>query len=692
MKKTPFIEQTNDQDCGIACVTMLLAQKNKNITIDSIREQFKVGSNGLSMGNLCEILEFYGANVVCGKANKIEDFLTPSIVHMRKGHFVILEKVKKGIAYIVDPAKGRKKYIVSKMKDSFSEYFLSINNIDAPIKKRYQLPNFRPFVKIGVSLLIVTVLIQILLIQIPLLIKNLTDNINSFDIIKITPLLVILILIYLLANWSRGLLVISIENKLDYSIMNKFILKLVNMPASEFSLRSRGDLVFRATANEIIKQILSSKVIAVFIDLAFLVLYLYLLVNLSFQFGVLIVLLSVLVFLTLVLTMPKIMDLTDTDVSAKSDLQTFYTELVGRIIDIKTQNLENTYLEQWKRYFHNQISSFKKREILNNKLNTLIQAYQFSLPLVVFVLGISYVKNGNMSMGTLLAINSIGTMFMAPVISLSNSFAEIIYVKSYISKITDIINYRTQEQKVKFYEASDFREDLKIKNLSFSYGTFETEILKDINMVIPANKKIAIVGKSGSGKSTLLKILAGVYTDYEGEITLNNKDFSTYSYGHHLGVVLQESGLFNKTIKENISNILTDEKCLELLKEMNFSEELQALPYGLQTKINEEASNFSGGQIQKILLARSLANSPSLLLYDEATSALDNENQRIISERIRKKGITQVIVAHRLSTVLDADLIYVLDKGKIIEKGKPEELLSINSVFNEMINGGRINE
>lgn len=692
MKKIPFIEQTNNQDCGLACIAMLLAQKKKHITIDMIRERFKVGSNGLNMENLFHILKFYGADTICGKSEKIENFLTPSIVHLHKGHFVLLEKVQKGYVYIIDPASGRKKYPKNQIEKHFSEYFIYINKIDKTLPKSYKKPNFKPFIKLILGLIFVSIIMQIMLIQVPLLIKELTDNIYTLDIIKISPFIGILIFIFLLTTWLRGILIISLENKLDYSIMRKFILKLVAMPLSEFSLRNKGDLVFRATANDIIKQILSSKIISLFIDSIFLFFYSYLLLNLYVPFGILIILLSVIVFMILAFTTPKIMELTDIDVAAKSDIQTFYTELIGRITDIKTQNLESTYFTQWKSFFSKQLSSFKKRESLNNTLNTLVQGYQFSLPLIIFILGISQVKNDHLSIGSLLAINTLGTMFIAPVVSLSNTFTEIIYVKSYISKVTDIINYHVPQKKKNNYERKDFKHSLKIKNLSFSYGSFEKKVLKNINMEIPANKKVAIVGKSGSGKSTLLKVLAGVYSDYEGEITINGKELSTHNYNNHVGVILQESGLFNQSIKNNISKGISNEECLKLLNEMNFKKEFENLPYGLETKINEDAQNFSGGQIQKILLARSLVNNPLLLLCDEATSALDNENQRIINKKLRSKNITQIIVAHRLSTVLDADFIYVLENGEIVEQGHPKELLSTNSIFSKMLNGGMCNE
>lgn len=687
MKKIPFIAQKNQQDCGLSCIAMLLAYRDKNISIEEIKEHFRVSNNGLNMANLNHILKYYGGDLISGKSKSVKNFLTPSIIHLTKGHFVVLEKVDNNYAYIVDPANGRKKYKILEIESLCSEYFIYVKAVDFQVKKKPINLKYMPFLIKCIPLILISLIIQLLTLQVPIFIKYVTDKFEHLNLFFLFSYILVLILIFLITNWLRGLLIIQLKNKIDYKIMRRFITNLINLPLTELFLRSKNDLTLRANANEVIKQILTNKVLILLLDSIFLVFYSYMLLHFSLKFGFIIIFLSVLVIFIFFISTTKLMELTNIHVLNKSELQVFYTELVNRLVDIKTENLENQYLSMWERYFHTQLRSFKNKEIFNNKLNTLINCYQFSIPLIISTFGIFQIKSGDLTLGSLLAINILGGMIITPVISISNVYSELIYIKRYISKVTDIINYPLPQKEKKILTKEDFDKPIKIKNVSFSYGTFENYSLKNINMEILPYQKVAIVGKAGSGKSTLLKIIAGLYKGYKGIVTINNKDISDHSYMKSTGIILQESKLFNTTIKENVSNKLSDEECMKLLKKLNFSININKLPQGIHTQINENAKNLSKDEIQKILLARSLANNPKLLLYDEATSALDKENQRVINKVIREKHITQIIVTQHFNTVLDADKIFVLDKGRIIEIGKPNSLLKKRKFFQKKIEG-----
>lgn len=686
MRKIKFIEQKNEQDCGLACISMLLTSMDKNISIESLRKEYKINSNGLSMGNIVQIIKEKGGEVINGKSNNIKDFLTPCIIHLTKGHFVILEKTKRHLAYIIDPSNGRETIEISELNEEVSPFFIYIESIG--YEKRMEIIGIKEFLPILTSIIIITLFIHAISLQSSIIIKYIIDNIKSLNTTKITFMTTLLIIIFFTINWIRGLLVIKFENKLDFKIMSQFIHKLIQLPISEFMLRNNGDLIFRSTANNIIKQIVTSRVAASFIDSVFLTFYTYILFSLSINMGVLILLSSTIILTLTVLNVKKIIYLTNKDVLAKSKLQDFYTEVISRIKDIKTENLKEVYLNNWEKQFLEQIETFKEREIYVNKTNILIQTYQFGLPLLIFGYGILQVEKGLISMSTLIAINILATMYILPVASISGSLTEIIYVRSYVNKITDIIKFPNPEPLKQDMPDSNFSLPLIIRELRYTYGTFEKDVIKNINMQIPPNKKVAIIGKSGSGKSTLLKILAGIYDDYKGEIFLGDKKLSDYKLGENVGIILQDSNLFNKSIKDNISLTLSEKECWSLLREVYLYDFVKKLPYGLKTKVTEASKNFSGGEIQKILIARSLANNPKLLLYDEATSALDNENQKLINSMLNKRNITQVIVAHRLSTVVDADLIYILEDGEVIESGNPQKLLVQNSAFKNLFDGG----
>ncbi|TXK90331.1 peptidase domain-containing ABC transporter, partial [Parageobacillus sp. SY1] len=340
---------------------------------------------------------------------------------------------------------------------------------------------------------------------------------------------------------------------------------------------------------------------------------------------------------------------------------------------------EKKVFDQWHSLFHNQLKVSQKQNFLSSSLETFSSGIQFITPLLLLWIGSYFVLQGKVTLGEVLGFTSLATSLMIPIASIGTTYSQFLLLGSYIQRLQDVVDSKTE--KTDGLELENLSGKIELKNVSFKYDKFGKEILSSINLSINAGEKIAIVGQSGSGKSTLAKLILGLYSPTEGSITFDGKTIDELDLHHlrsQIGAVLQETRLFHGSILENI-RLLNDqvpfEKVIEACKLADIHEEIIKQPMGYYTMISEGGSNFSGGQRQRLLLARALVNEPKILILDEATSALDNLSEIRVQQNLRRLNCTQIIIAHRLTTIVDADRIIVLKDGEIVEIGNHQELL-----------------
>jgi ABC-type bacteriocin/lantibiotic exporter with double-glycine peptidase domain len=374
-----------------------------------------------------------------------------------------------------------------------------------------------------------------------------------------------------------------------------------------------------------------------------------------------------------------IRNLSDKNLLIQTKTQSYLTESIYGICDVKVLGAEEKIFKTWFQLFKQHLKISQKQSFITSSLESLGIGIQFITPLFLLWVGINMVISREISLGELLAFNSLAASFIVPIVSMGTTYSQLLLLGSYMQRLQDVVETKSENSNTE--EIKDFKGYIEFKDVSFKYEYFGKNILSSIDLTIKPGERVAIVGASGSGKSSLAKLLLGLNLPTEGSLTYDGQDIKNLnlqSIRRRIGAVLQETRLFHGSILENIE-LLSEEKSLdniiEIAKTADIHEDILKQPMGYYTMISEGGNNFSGGQRQRLLLARALMKKPKLLILDEATSALDNLSEARIQENLQKLNCTQIIIAHRLSTVINADRILVMHDGEIIESGTHEELL-----------------
>lgn len=698
--KLKFIPQMEHSECGLACLAMILNYFQHHIKLPELRDEFGSSSTGYSFYHLYSIAIKKKLQVKALKteADQLYQFTSPVILHWQENHFVVLEKVKKDIFYILDPAIGRKKIKYNEFVENFSKnvlYLFPEKNFKKKDKSQnpFLLNTLNAHKKFIGLIILVTFLIQGAAMGIPVLTQWFTDEVltpKNDKYIFVAGLGILSILLYyIIMSLSRGYLIAKLQSKLDLMIMSKFISTMFNLPYAFFINRSSGDLLFRANSNNLIKQLLSSTVVTVFIDILMIVSYSIIMFYYSIQLALVLLLIGILIIVFLAINSTIIKRLSDENVANQSEVQSILSDTIKGISDVKMLGLENKMFEEWKNKFKLQIVSSEKLSIVNSSLQSITSSIQMIVPLFMLWIGSLYLIQGDLTLGELLAFSTISVSFIQPIVSLSSSYSQIIMIKSYFQRITDIIESKEEKNGNRISD-KPFTGNIEFRNVSFKHSYFSNLTLKNFNFSVKPKETVAIVGSSGSGKTTIVKLLLGFYSPNQGEILFDGVQIQEFQKSHlrkQIGTVMQESRLFNKSIFENISMFqkgVTVEEIYTACEKANILNDILALPLGFETKVSENGFNFSGGQIQRLLIARALVNKPPILIFDEASSSLDNMSEKIIHQHLTEIKATKFIIAHRLSTVKNADHIIVLDKGEIVEIGNHESLIEKKGYYYEM--------
>ena len=693
MKKVPYIEQMHHSECGLSSLAMILNYYGHCIFLSELREIYGVSKGGTSLYQITKIAENYNLDVEGYRviAEDLKGVKLPAIVHWENKHYVVLERINNKKAIIVDPAQGRMSIPFKEFESKYSGIALTLNpNENFQLRKgtshvRYFLNYILKNKKLIATIIFISLIAQVVTLGVPQLIQWMTDTLfvrEKEDLLSLVGYSILLLFSgYFVFTGLRGILIAKLQTAVDKLLMTDFIGKLLKLTYSFFENRSTGELLFRANSNVYIRQILSTKVITVFIDVVLLISYIAMMATYSLILTGIVLFLGVVIFSTLIISTKISRKLAEKEISHQARGQSILSETLNGIGDVKVMGMEKNVFDQWQKVFKQQIKYAERRSIWTMFINTIATTLQFILPVLLLWLSGKALINGSMSLGMVLAFNALSTAFMAPIISLGNSYGELIYLGSYIQKLYDVMT-GTEEKQGEVQESLSLKGEIELKNVFYKHNFFSDYSLKNISFKVSPGERVAVVGASGSGKSTLVKILLGLYKPTDGDLYVDGKSINEYELGQlrqNMGVVFQEARLFNKTIYENIALAKEDmplEEAVVAAYRANIHEEIMKLPLNYHTTVSEFGINFSGGQRQRIILARALAQNSSILILDEATSALDTVSENKISEYLKTLESTQILIAHRLSTVRDVDRIIVMDKGEIVEIGNHQELLN----------------
>ncbi|MGM0218426.1 peptidase domain-containing ABC transporter [Enterococcus sp. AZ126] len=700
-KKVPFTEQSEHSECGLACTAMVLNYYDDNVTLSHLRDVYGVPKGGNTLTNLNQILSDRGIETKAIRVldlEILEEQTTPTICFWEERHYIVLEKLTAKEATILDPASGRKKIKRSEFQASFSNIALILTDVDVTITQRKKQKNATWTIlkdilsdqKAKVVLFIVlTLLIQMVTIAIPRLTQTIIDNSNVAvsNIFQIGTTIVILFIAYYLLQVARGLVLIVLENLFDLTLMKAFMKKIIHLPLRFFVNRSTGDLIFRANLSVIIQQIMSQRMLTISVDFLFVFVYLILMVNLSLNLTLIAIFGAFMMGAISVVNSKRVQSITNKELIAQSKVQRILVELFEGMETVKSSGSENQFYTKWRNEFKNQIMLRAEKNRFSTWVRTIQTSIQFILPIVLIYVGLFQVTKGQLTLGELISFNALSGAFIAPIVTVFDSYTEFLLLRSYFGKLNEILEAKDNPRLAIEGEKITAIDSVAVENVSFKYSYFEEDILHSVSFQIERGDKVAIVGKSGSGKSTLLKLLAGLYDTSSGQIKFNDIDLKKIdeeSLKKCISIVNQKPTIFNASLYDNIVLNQTeakDERVEQAIFDSRVDEIIMNLPLGLETQISEGGMNLSGGQMQRISIARALVKETSLLLMDEPTSSLDNISENFIMNRLKTYDFTCIIVAHRLNTIKHFDRILVMDQGKVVEEGTHQELLALEGYY-----------
>ncbi|WP_216700801.1 peptidase domain-containing ABC transporter [Priestia filamentosa] len=703
--KTPLIMQTQQSECGLCCVAMVLNKYGNKKSIYELRNELTIGRDGLSLSILKNLLqrERMEAKIYKAKLEGIPHLQTPFIALWNNNHFVVVDRVRKNSFDILDPSIGRIRLKEEEFMKSFSGHVLNTQPAKNFEKKEssYRNPWFQLLANLNnkkmlcAGIIFFTFLSMLFQLLIPIMTQRFIDGFSIEGQLNTLSLFVTLALgfsiSFLAINYCRGLMLNYLNVFLSKSITKGVFSHLLNLSFKFYDVRSPGDLLYRLNSVIAIRELISNSIIPGVVTMGTVFSIGIYLFYQSVTMGILVTVLVCINCMFLFLTRKKVSHAVDKELVHQSKSQSVMTETLYSMIFIKMSNMEKTFLKHWEKTFNKAVAAFHNRSNVQNAINSMSSSFQMLSPLLIMAYGFFLFMNGKLSLGEVIAIQTISATLFSQVNSLFSSYSQLIMADSYLKRILDITLANVDEKD----ELELLNEGVKIKkiqfkNVEFQYSDYSAPILSEISFEVIKGQKVGIVGKSGSGKSTLAKLLTGLYTNTNGEICINdipNLKMNNRTLQKRIGIVPQDILLFNKSILENITMGVGDyslEEVQRVAKIANIHEEIEKMPMGYHTVVSDMGMNLSGGQRQRITLARALIRKPEVLILDEATSSLDNSNERIISNYLKSLRCTTVVIAHRLSTIIDADKIIVLDKGKIIDIGTHYELIERSKFYREL--------
>lgn len=722
LKKFPTYIQADAKDCGPTCLKIVSKYYGRTLNIQQLRdysETTREGSNLLFLSDAAERIGFRTLGVKLD-LESLQEAPLPCVLHWNKEHYVVLYDIKKGQYKISDPGFG----LIEYSEAEFLKFWIGNNaddktqegvalllettpkffetDFDKEEKKTlgfgilYQyLWKYKSFlVQLSIGLLAGT-LLQLVF---PFLTQSIVDvGIQNQNLSFIY--LILFAQLFLFAGRTgieliRSWILLHLSTRINISLISDFFIKLMNLPISFFDVRMTGDIMQRINDHRRIERILTTSSLNVIFSVINMIVMGAVLAYYNLQIFFVFFAGSLLYFGWITLFLKRREALDYKRFSEVSQEQSKVMELINGMQEIKLHNAEKQKRWGWE---HVQARLFK----VSMKGLVLEQTQSIGSSVInelknIFIVFISakLVIDGDITLGMMMAISSIVGNLNGPITQLIGFVRELQDAKISLARLSEIHEKEDEVQQEEF-QMHDVpsNQDIYIKNLTYRYLGSDIPVLEDLNLVIPANKVTAIVGVSGSGKTTLMKLLLKFYEPEKGEVIVGNaqlKNISQKAWRNSIGAVMQEGFIFNDTIANNIAvgvDKVDKQRLVYAADVANITDYINGLPLGYNTKIGQEGVGMSTGQKQRLLIARAVYKNPEMLFFDEATSALDANNEKEIMRKLDLffKDKTVVVIAHRLSTVMNADQIVVLDKGKIIEMGSHSALVEQKGNYFELV-------
>lgn len=722
MRPFPHYIQHDVMDCGPTCLRMVAAFYGKRYSLEGLREKSFITREGVSMLGISEAAEKIGFRSICVQVGfeKLKEAPLPCIIHWNQQHFVVVYKLTDKHVWVADPGAGKLKYT----KEEFCNCWLSSRKDEEdtgvalllePTPEFYTIEDegdevnrkgfsflysyLRPYRGLVGQLLLGLLLGSMIQLMLPFLTQSVVDfGINNQNLGFIYLVLIAQLMLSFSSSaveFIRGWILLHLGTRINIALISDFLIKLMKMPISYFDNKMTGDILQRINDHKRIQDFLTGSSLSVIFSVFNIIIYGIVLLVYSGMIFLIFMGGSVLYVAYVWLFMKKRAELDHKRFAQQSANQSTVVQLVNGMQEIKLSACEQQKRWEWERIqaklFKVNIKSLALRQyqdsgavLINQSKNLLITALVASL-----------VVKGEMTLGMMLSVQYIIGQLNSPVNELIAFARDMQDARLSMNRLSEVRDKPDEEDPTRelLREIPEGKE-IRLQNLNFKYDPLsEYPTLDNVSLVIPPGKQTAIVGMSGSGKTTLVKLLLGFYPPASGDIFIGDIPLGSYSireWRKRCGVVMQDGFIFSDSIAGNIAPGVEriDKKKLRHAAEVaNIHDFIEELPLGYNTKIGQEGHGLSQGQKQRILIARAVYKDPEFIFFDEATNALDANNERTIMNNLQTffKGRTSVVVAHRLSTVRNAEQIIVIEQGKIAETGTHETLIALEGRYYQLV-------
>ncbi len=709
--KVPVVLQMEAVECGVASLSMILAYYGRYEALETLRIDCGVSRDGVKAGNIARTARNYGLaaqGFVC-TVDKLKEMEMPVIIHWDYSHFVVLEGFKKDKVYLCDPASGQRVIAREELERMFTGVVIE-SRPGPDFKQAGEPPSvwkalFKRLSQTGVSPLIYAMILGILLVIPGLVIANYAkifvdyylNNTEKFSIMIFVMILLNTVVLQAILNWLKEIALVRMESYIAINSAGAYFRHVLRLPVEFFNQRQSGDINSRMQSINTVAAALSSNLTRIMVNLITACLYLILLFQYSVQLTVIGIGITAINVFLLQYTAKKNAD-------NNRVLLQYQGKSIGWIM-VNLKSIETIKSIGEEDNFFNRIAGLGaetleveqrmgRMEAIIAVLPTLLTSI---LTALIFMFGSEYVLMGTMTIGTFVAFNALMTGFTQPMSELVSTSASLQGMIADIQRLDDVEKYpedialESEKISLEGFDCEQLQGKIEIKDLTFGYNKLSEPIIQGLNLKLNAGGSIALVGASGSGKSTIAKMITTLYQPWSGQICIDGIDIKAIPAElryNTMSSVDQEIVMYSATVLDNITmwdETISVEDVIRATKDACIYEDILALPNAFDHVLSEGGKNLSGGQRQRLEIARALCKNPKILIMDEATSALDTGTEAAVSENIKRRGISTILVAHRLSTIRDCDEIIVLKCGAVAERGTHDELMALDGEYANLI-------
>jgi ABC-type bacteriocin/lantibiotic exporter with double-glycine peptidase domain len=702
-RRIPHLQSLTATDCGAACVAMVCNYHGKRISVPQAREALGTSRDGTTIAGLLEGARRLGLRVrpLRVELDGIKVLKPGTILFWNFNHFVVFEGMRGGAVRLVDPGVGRRAVPLAQFARSFTGLCVELEPGEAftadGVRRRTgrrlvdQLRGSRAALA---WVVLFSLILQVLLLAVPaatgLVIDNLVPRQDRDMLGWLVAGGIAVAMMIALAEYVRQLLLVLVRAVLEVDLSLGFLDHMMRLPFAFFQVRQAGDLMARMNSMVYIRQIVSSSAISALLDGILVLLYLVLVLLASPALAALVLAFAVVRAAVFFFTYRRQKLLTSEELERQGVLRGYQVEMLGGMESVKSSAIEDWVAQRWTNLYVESMNVTVARDRLDAVSAAARKGLEVGAPLAILLAGAGMVMSGELSLGAMFTVVMLAGGLLAPVDRLFLTGVELVKLRSYMERVDDVLEVPPEQDPAAARPVGVLSGGIELDEVSFQFSGSGPPVVNKVSMKIAPHQKIAIVGRTGCGKSTLAKLLYGLYHPTAGRVLYDGQDLAELDHRalrEQMGVVPQNPSLLDGSIRDNIAPAgdLSLEDVVRAAKAAAVHDDIMNMPMRYETRVVSGATSFSGGQKQRIAIARAVARRPTILVLDEATSSLDTVTEAIVHGRLSDMPITLVLIAHRVSTVRNADRIYVMDQGRIAEEGTHDQLVARRGLYYDLV-------